>query len=356
MSTRRVVARDRAHLRSARVPRDRAPHRRRGGGCGRRREPAAFGTALERREQHDPALRGEPLPRRLGRVQLPRASSRTGARRTPGAVRPHRARPRVLPLSAVGVEGRRTRAPIAPRARRRLARDPGRRGDRSGRRERIGQDDAREGPLRAVPPRLRPHALGRRRRGERTTRAGSTSASPCSSRTSRASCSRSARTSASAASRRLADLEAIDRSARARRRRFLRRTRGPTATTRSSARTSWAARTSRSASGSASRSPARSSETLRSSSSTSRPRRSTRAPSTTCSHGCATSSAAASVLLISHRFSSVRSADRIYVLHEGRVVESGTHDELMHLGGRYAELFTMQASAYLAPTRERVAP
>ena len=63
-----------------------------------------------------------------------------------------------------------------------------------------------------------------------------------------------------------------------------------------------------------------------------------------------------SVLLISHRFSSVRSADRIYVLHEGRVVESGTHDELMHLGGRYAELFTMQASAYLAPTRERVAP
>jgi len=63
-----------------------------------------------------------------------------------------------------------------------------------------------------------------------------------------------------------------------------------------------------------------------------------------------------SVLLISHRFSSVRSADRIYVLHEGRVVENGTHDELMHLGGRYAELFTMQASAYLAPSRERVAP
>src|SRR5213593_2787323 len=63
-----------------------------------------------------------------------------------------------------------------------------------------------------------------------------------------------------------------------------------------------------------------------------------------------------SVLLISHRFSSVRSADRIYVLHEGRVVEQGTHDELMSLGGRYAELFTLQASAYLAPTRERVAP
>src|SRR5947209_16153654 len=61
-----------------------------------------------------------------------------------------------------------------------------------------------------------------------------------------------------------------------------------------------------------------------------------------------------SVLLISHRFSSVRSADRIYVLHEGRVVESGTHDELMRIGGLYAELFTLQASAYLPRAREVV--
>jgi ATP-binding cassette, subfamily B, bacterial len=57
-----------------------------------------------------------------------------------------------------------------------------------------------------------------------------------------------------------------------------------------------------------------------------------------------------SVLLISHRFSSVRSADRIYVLDGGRVVESGSHDELMDLGGRYADLFTLQASAYLGPS------
>ena len=52
------------------------------------------------------------------------------------------------------------------------------------------------------------------------------------------------------------------------------------------------------------------------------------------------------VLLISHRFSSVRSADRIYVMHEGEIVEQGTHGELMALGGRYAELFSMQAKAY----------
>ncbi len=55
-----------------------------------------------------------------------------------------------------------------------------------------------------------------------------------------------------------------------------------------------------------------------------------------------------SVLLISHRFSSVRSADRIYVLDQGRVVEHGSHEELMAAGGRYAELFTLQARAYLS--------
>ncbi|MEO8692740.1 MAG: ABC transporter ATP-binding protein [Acidimicrobiales bacterium] len=52
------------------------------------------------------------------------------------------------------------------------------------------------------------------------------------------------------------------------------------------------------------------------------------------------------VLLISHRFSSVRSADRIYVLDKGLIVERGNHDQLMARSGLYAELFTLQAAAY----------
>jgi ABC-type multidrug transport system fused ATPase/permease subunit len=51
-------------------------------------------------------------------------------------------------------------------------------------------------------------------------------------------------------------------------------------------------------------------------------------------------------LLVSHRFSTVRMADLIVVMEDGTVSQSGTHDELMALGGTYAELFTMQARAY----------
>jgi ATP-binding cassette subfamily B protein len=51
-------------------------------------------------------------------------------------------------------------------------------------------------------------------------------------------------------------------------------------------------------------------------------------------------------LLISHRFSTVRMADRIVVLEKGRLVEEGNHDSLMALGGRYAAMFEMQAASY----------
>ena len=51
-------------------------------------------------------------------------------------------------------------------------------------------------------------------------------------------------------------------------------------------------------------------------------------------------------VLISHRFSTVRMADRIVVLEDGTVTEDGTHDELLVLSGRYAELFTLQAAGY----------
>ena len=51
-------------------------------------------------------------------------------------------------------------------------------------------------------------------------------------------------------------------------------------------------------------------------------------------------------VLISHRFSSVRMADRILVLDDGRIEASGTHVELMCQAGRYAELFELQAAGY----------
>jgi ABC-type multidrug transport system fused ATPase/permease subunit len=51
-------------------------------------------------------------------------------------------------------------------------------------------------------------------------------------------------------------------------------------------------------------------------------------------------------ILVSHRFSTVRHADRICVLEHGRVVELGSHDELMALGGRYRSMFDLQAQRF----------
>jgi len=58
------------------------------------------------------------------------------------------------------------------------------------------------------------------------------------------------------------------------------------------------------------------------------------------------STADRAVITISHRFSSVRAADTIYVLDGGRIVERGSHDALLALGGKYAALFRKQAESY----------
>jgi ABC-type multidrug transport system fused ATPase/permease subunit len=57
-------------------------------------------------------------------------------------------------------------------------------------------------------------------------------------------------------------------------------------------------------------------------------------------------------ILISHRFSTVRHANRICVLEHGRVLELGTHDELMALGGRYRTMFDLQAQRFSVPSEE----
>jgi ATP-binding cassette subfamily B protein len=51
-------------------------------------------------------------------------------------------------------------------------------------------------------------------------------------------------------------------------------------------------------------------------------------------------------VLISHRFSTVRMADRIYVIEGGRLTEAGSHAELLAREGTYARLFTLQAESY----------
>lgn len=51
-------------------------------------------------------------------------------------------------------------------------------------------------------------------------------------------------------------------------------------------------------------------------------------------------------ILISHRFSTVRSADQIIVIDQGSIIERGTHEELLTCNGRYAKLFRLQAKGY----------
>jgi len=57
--------------------------------------------------------------------------------------------------------------------------------------------------------------------------------------------------------------------------------------------------------------------------------------------------AGATTLLIAHRFSTVRKADRILVIEQGEVAEDGSHEELLRRDGTYARLFHLQAAGYL---------
>ena len=124
------------------------------------------------------------------------------------------------------------------------------------------------------------------------------------------------------------------------------------ASTRSWVRRGPAASRCRSASGRSSRWRAASCATARCCwCSTSRRPRSTPRPSMRCSSATPPPRAASSgdgriTILVSHRFSTVRMADLIVVLDGARLVEVGTHDELMAKGGQYAELYGIQAAAY----------
>lgn len=61
-----------------------------------------------------------------------------------------------------------------------------------------------------------------------------------------------------------------------------------------------------------------------------------------------------SVVLISHRLSTVRQADRIVLLDGGRITESGTHEELMAGGGQYATMYTLQARRFSQGYEDRL--
>jgi ATP-binding cassette subfamily B protein len=52
------------------------------------------------------------------------------------------------------------------------------------------------------------------------------------------------------------------------------------------------------------------------------------------------------VIFISHRLSSTRMADKVYLFENGSIIEQGSHEELMQLGGKYAEMFNKQAYYY----------
>ena len=64
-------------------------------------------------------------------------------------------------------------------------------------------------------------------------------------------------------------------------------------------------------------------------------------------HSMLTAAENKSVVFISHRLSTTRIADRIYMLENGRITEEGSHQELLRYGGKYAEMWKVQSSQYI---------
>ena len=64
-------------------------------------------------------------------------------------------------------------------------------------------------------------------------------------------------------------------------------------------------------------------------------------------HAMMTGAADKTVVFISHRLSTTRHADRIFMMEKGKIIESGSHEELMNLNGKYAEMFNFQAEKYM---------
>jgi ATP-binding cassette subfamily B protein len=61
-----------------------------------------------------------------------------------------------------------------------------------------------------------------------------------------------------------------------------------------------------------------------------------------------------SVILITHRFSTVKNADKILMMEHGRIIEQGSHKDLMAIDGKYAELYNMQAKRYLEDLKSEI--